>query len=440
MRLAFPSLRGNKTHAVLSAVLAAMAGMTISSTTLAADEKTLEVWIRASPDSRKVYDAIAEKFTAKTGTKIEFFNTVTDFEQRLARAAAGRDLPDVVFDDAAYLGQFVQMGIADKIDRNKVAGHADLSASAWESARGTDGNYYAVPTSAQAFALFIRKDWREKLGMPVPKTWKEMEALAKAFTEKDPDGNGKADTYGFIIPGSTNRGYTSWFLSTYVWQAGGEFVKPAGQGFKAALGAEAADALRFMRSMICSKIVQPGAINATTADANPAFRSGQAGMYFTGPYAFAPYDKEPGKDKYEVVAAPAGPKNSVVLAEGTSAYIMKASTKKDMAKAFLEFVISPEGQTIGMTAPGQPVVRLPVNLKVDAAKVRDDKRWALINDLYVKNSRYVNKVPNWTPIRQTSSDGFNRALASCTSDIDTELAVINTKINEELDRQKVLAK
>ncbi|NJM42902.1 MAG: sugar ABC transporter substrate-binding protein [Brachymonas sp.] len=422
-----------------SCAITALAGLMHSQSALAADQTDLQIWIRASPDSRKVYEAIAERYKAKTGTKIEYFNTITDFEQRLARAAAGNDLPDVVFDDASLLGQFVQMGIVDKIDRTKVVGGNDLSAAAWESARGTDGNYYSVPTSAQAFALFIRKDWREKLKLPVPKTWADLEAMARAFTERDPDGNGKADTYGFIVPGSTNRGYTSWFLSAYVWQAGGEFVKPSGQGFRAGLDGSAAAALKMVRGMMCNKHTQPGAINATTADANPAFRSGQAGMYFTGPYAFVPYDKEPGKDKYEVVAPPAGPKSSITLAEGTSAYIMKASKKKAQAKSFLEFMISPEGQTLGMTAPGQPVVRLPVNTKVDINKVLKDERWGLINQLYVKNSRYVNKVPNWTAIRQISADGFNKALASCTSDIDTELAITNTKINDELARQKVLA-
>ena len=35
--------------------------------------------------------------------------------------------------------------------------------AAWDAAKGADGKFYAVPFSAQSFALFIRKDWREKL-------------------------------------------------------------------------------------------------------------------------------------------------------------------------------------------------------------------------------------------------------------------------------------
>jgi putative aldouronate transport system substrate-binding protein len=44
--------------------------------------------------------------------------------------------------------------------------------------------------------LVIRKDGLDKLGLKVPTTLDEIYAVAKAFTEKDPDGNGQNDTYG----------------------------------------------------------------------------------------------------------------------------------------------------------------------------------------------------------------------------------------------------
>ncbi len=46
----------------------------------------------------------------------------------------------------------------------------------------------------------IRKDWLAKLGLKEPKTVEDLYTVAKAFTEQDPDGNGKKDTYGLIIP------------------------------------------------------------------------------------------------------------------------------------------------------------------------------------------------------------------------------------------------
>lgn len=93
----------------------------------------------------------------KTGIKIAYFNATTDFEQRLARATAGNALPDLIFNDAASLGQFIQLGIAEEIDPQAIAGGDQLFQTAWKSTRYIDGKYYGVPTSAQTFALFVRK-------------------------------------------------------------------------------------------------------------------------------------------------------------------------------------------------------------------------------------------------------------------------------------------
>ncbi|MEG0902184.1 MAG: extracellular solute-binding protein, partial [Clostridia bacterium] len=44
---------------------------------------------------------------------------------------------------------------------------------------------------------WIRQDWLDNLGMAVPTTLDEFTEVMRAFTLKDPDGNGKNDTYGF---------------------------------------------------------------------------------------------------------------------------------------------------------------------------------------------------------------------------------------------------
>ncbi|MFT4172606.1 MAG: sugar ABC transporter substrate-binding protein [Rhodocyclaceae bacterium] len=422
--------------------LAVAVGMLAGALSAQAADKELQVWIRATNDSRAVYDRVAQAFEKKTGIHVEYFNTLTDFEQRLARAAAGNTLPDLMFNDATFIGQGVQMGILDQIDPKSIKGGDDIFPAAWESAKSYDGKFYAVPTSAQSFALFVRKDWRIKLGLPTPQTWKDVQNLAKAFTEKDPDGNGKNDTFGFIVPASTTRGYTSWFLSSFIWQAGGDFLKPVGNAYKSNMATkETVEAVDFLRGMMCAKVTQPGAINATTADAIPSFRSGQTGMFFTGPYHLPLMDKDPGKGTYEVVSIK-GPKSAATLAEGTSVYLMKKSQNKAAAKQFIEFMVSPEGQEMGMKAgENQPIVRLSVNKKVNVKQTYDnDARWQLFQDLYAKEGKYVPRVPNWTPIRQATSDGLNKIMANCSSDIMAGLKDVDVAVNAELAKQNVLAK
>ena len=63
-----------------------------------------------------------------------------------------------------------------------------------------DGKNYYVPRTRMLTraAVLYRKDWLEKLNLDPPKTMEDVYAMAKAFTELDPDGNGKDDTFGLI--------------------------------------------------------------------------------------------------------------------------------------------------------------------------------------------------------------------------------------------------
>ncbi|KQO75042.1 sugar ABC transporter substrate-binding protein [Rhizobium sp. Leaf262] len=410
--------------------------------TAAAQAQTISVWSRQTDESISVLKALTDAFTADTGIKVETFNTGIDFEQRLARAAAGRTLPDIVLNDTTAIGQMRQMGILEAIDPAKIDGSQDVSSSAWDGAKAGDGQIYSVPISAQAFAMFIRKDWREKLNMPQPKTWDDVRKLAEAFTNKDPDGNGKADTFGMAIPGSTTRGYASWFISSFIWQAGGDYVKQAPDGFIPTLNTpQVTEALTYVRGMICDKLAQPGAINATTGDTLPTFRSGQTGIFISGPYHIPQLDAEPGKDVVEVVMMPAGPAGVASLAEGTSAYLLKSVKDVDAANKFLAFLISPKGQEIAM-AQGSgktPIVRLPVNTKVDVNAVRNDPRWMVFKETFDKYGHYMPPVPNWTAIRTVTGEGFNRILAQCDANVAEELEALNTQVATELSGQNALS-
>lgn len=423
-------------------VAAALASSALTATAGAAG--TLKVWMRYGTNEAAVLEAFTKAFTEKTGITLDIFLANTDFETRLARAAVGGTLPDVLLNDAPAMGQMDEMGILKPVDRASIKGGDKIFDVSWDSMKARDGKYYGVPFSAQAFAVFVRKDWREKLGLAQPKTWDELYALSKAFTENDPDGNGKKDTYGYVMPLSTTRGYATWFLADLIWQAGGDFMAQKNGGFVSTLATpEVEKAIGFARKMVCDGYAQPGAITSTTGDTTPVFNSGQAGIYRTGPYHIAAMDKEPGKDKFEVIPAPAGPAGVAELAEGTAAFIMTGTKAEAEAKAFIEFLISKEGQEIGMgakTPNAQPIVRLSVNKDVNTAEVYKDPRWETFAKLYSTNARYFPQVPNWQPIRQLTSEGFNAILSDCKSDIAAQLKKMDADVNKELALQKALAK
>ncbi|WP_426452481.1 extracellular solute-binding protein [Paenibacillus sp. S-38] len=67
---------------------------------------------------------------------------------------------------------------------------------------GPDGKIYKIGRVLETSplnSLFIRTDWLKALNLEVPKTTEELYQVAKAFAERDPDGNGKKDTYGMAL-------------------------------------------------------------------------------------------------------------------------------------------------------------------------------------------------------------------------------------------------
>jgi multiple sugar transport system substrate-binding protein len=403
----------------------------------AGDGEPLEVWSRSGPEAAATYQAVFDAFTEETGIEVDYLATV-EFETQLrARAAAG-DLPDVMIYDQASMANYANEGMLLPVERDDLAGAEQLSDASWDSVRMADGEHYGVPFSQHAQVTFIRKDWREALGYDVPATHEELMELAEAFATQDPDGNGTdGDTYGMAVPGTTDRGFFAWWSASYLWQGGGDIVSGEDGAYSAEIGsAESVAAVEWIQNLFCTpNIVQPGALS--NASATPFFAEGQAGIYQTGPYAFANFDNAPGADTYEVIMAPAGQGGSTTLTERTSIYFGASTNKPDQQKALAEFLISAEGQELGMTAPGQPVVRLPVNESLDAVEIYGDERWGVVQEQLADSRPFPSDI-DFTIIRQDIAETFNSMFGRCSADTAAELQDLATRIDEELENQDAL--
>ncbi|MEV0150102.1 MULTISPECIES: sugar ABC transporter substrate-binding protein [unclassified Nonomuraea] len=405
-------------------------------------DDALEIWIRQAPESLSAKTAVklADAFTKSSGIKTKVVAIFDDFETKLQQQAAQRKLPDIVINDTAQLGNMHTQGWVREVDKAKLAGGDKLSELAWKAAQGGDGKYYGVPFSAQAFALIVRKDWREKVGLDSPKTWEDLTKLAQAFTDKDPDGNGQKDTAGFVIPGGTKRGYASWYASSLIYANGGDFVKATSPGkFTSVVNdPKTVEAVQYLQDQFCkTKTVNPGAVSNDTTVSHEVFEKGQAGIYLVGPYVLARFVKNIGTDKVEVVPVPKGPSGGPgTLGEGENVYLMAGSDNEEGQQKFAEYASSADGQRIGMNKDADGViVRLPVNTQVDMAAERQDPRWKVFQESYA-NAVYAPPVPNWAPIRQTSADAINTVWADCSADVKSAMEGLNTKLNQELQSQK----
>ncbi|GAA2591272.1 MULTISPECIES: sugar ABC transporter substrate-binding protein [Streptomyces] len=406
----------------------------------AGDPNTLEVWTRSDPESAQTYQRVFAAFTKKTGIKIDY-QPVMNFDQQLQSRASTKDLPDVMINDTALMGSYQAQGLLKPITPDSIAGHDEITAKSWSSTVGRDGRHYGIPYSRQAMTLFVRKDWREKLGLPQPKTWQDTLALAKAFATRDPDGDGKKNTYGMVVPGSAQNGYVAWWGSSWLWQGGVRILEKEGTGYRPAM--DSAAALRTVtwmkKNLFCgdSGVIQPSALTSVTANTTN-FQDGNAGMYLTGPYNISTFDEALGKDKYEVLPAPAGPAGNDVLADGENVYFGAKTGKAKQEQALAAFLVSPEGQTLAMTGDHQPVVRIPVNSTLDAAKVRDDPRWSVVQKAYETASVQFPNAPDFAPIKQDTADALNAIFTYCGSDVRSGLQELNDTLAGDLKDQDLL--
>lgn len=406
------------------------------------DPNTLEVWTRSNPDSAATYDRVFAAFTKKTGIKIDY-QPVINFDQQLQSRASTKDLPDVMINDTALMGSYQSQGLLKPIDTDSIAGSDRITDKTWSSTVGIDGRHYGIPYSRQAQTLMIRKDWLKKLGLKAPTTWQEMLTVAQAFATEDPDGDGKADTYGIVAPGSAQNGYAAWWGASFLWQGGAKIIEKDGDGYRPTMDSAAAvNTVTWMKNnLFCGKknVLQPGAITAVTSTATN-FQDGNAGMYLTGPYNITTFDATPGKPTYEVVPAPAGPAGSDVLADGENIYFGAKTGKAKQEQALAAFLVSAEGQKIAMTSVDghQPVVRIPVNSTLDAAEVRDDARWSVVQKAYENTSEQFPNAPDFAPIKQDTADALNAIFTYCGSDVSSSLKELNDTLAGDLKDQDLL--
>ena len=136
--------------------------------------------------------------------------TSDQYLQKINVTLASGDLPDVIPVNATQLKQLAD---SDQIEdmTELYEKYASPFTKKVLSEEGTsvfdaatfDGKLMAVPqlesSMERAMYIWIRTDWLDKLGMKPPKTMADVLAISKAFTENDPDGNGKKDTFGLGV-------------------------------------------------------------------------------------------------------------------------------------------------------------------------------------------------------------------------------------------------
>ncbi|MDF2959063.1 MAG: sugar transporter permease [Paenibacillus sp.] len=124
-------------------------------------------------------------------------------------------------------------------------------------------------------AIIIRKDWLDSLGLKEPKTLDDLYNVAKAFTENDPDKNGKKDTYGF-----TDWKSLTTFGNVLVWMGGPNgWAADNGKLTAEYVAPEYLEAMKFMKRLYQEQLVNKDFLLVDKVQMQDNFAKGKAGMY-----------------------------------------------------------------------------------------------------------------------------------------------------------------
>lgn len=175
-------------------------------------------------DSNQFTRMLADKLNLKTSV-VWAAAEGKDYDQRVNLSIAADDLPDGLVVNTSQLLQMVKAGeLADLTDAYRryasPAMKAMLGQSGGKALEGVtfEGKILALPSLAvpeDGYHLtWIRQDWLDRLGLAVPRTVADLEAVARAFVERDPGRNGPGRTIGIAGPQSGGKLYSHFLDST----------------------------------------------------------------------------------------------------------------------------------------------------------------------------------------------------------------------------------
>ncbi|WP_308637250.1 extracellular solute-binding protein [Paenibacillus silvisoli] len=131
------------------------------------------------------------------------------YDEKVKLSIASDDIPDLMKVNVDELQQLVEndmladlTDVYDKYATDDTKTFMTSDGGKQLDSAKFDGKLMAIPVTNSPYNdaqfLYVRKDWLQKLNLPEPKSMEDVLKISDAFTNQDPDGNGKADTVGLV--------------------------------------------------------------------------------------------------------------------------------------------------------------------------------------------------------------------------------------------------
>ncbi|GAA1000649.1 ABC transporter substrate-binding protein [Subtercola frigoramans] len=296
---------------------------------------TIEFWAGA-PDGDSLPAFLAPFEAANPDVKVNVTVAPSNgFDTKLTTAISSGTVPDMVF----LYSQTQSSMLATDAFAPVPTGLVDPASFFKTSYDGTlvDGTAYAVPWYSYANVWYYRKDLVEAAGVPLPKTWADMETFAASMQK-----TGVANPIGLSVAWD---GYSAQSLSEFAKANGGSFISDDNKEWTIN-SKENVEALDYWAGLI--KKGYASADGPQFLDTTPWFSSGQTVLLNNGPWFPGWLDDANGAGWSAThvgsIVAPAGVDGSVGSIGGGSLAVLKDGKNQAAAWKLVQWMSQPDVQ------------------------------------------------------------------------------------------------
>jgi putative aldouronate transport system substrate-binding protein len=230
-------------------------------------------------------DVLLQQLNKDLNMDLQFSLIPSEYEQQLNVRFAGGTPPDMFVVNKnqmfAYAKQGLLLDLTPYLKKMNNLTPENGFTEAFMKKGQVNGKLYAIPYRPLIpvqTTFWVRQDWLDKLGLKPPQTLDELKAVAKAFVENDPDGNGKKDTIG--ITGNGFDGTLSPIFAAFGVAAPGKLMIKDNKVVYSTALPETAKAVDFIKGMFDEGLIDPEFLtNNNLIHQEKAFK-GQAGIVY----------------------------------------------------------------------------------------------------------------------------------------------------------------
>ncbi|WP_127579491.1 extracellular solute-binding protein [Paenibacillus koleovorans] len=212
-----------------------------------------------------------------------------EYGAKVSTTIAAGDMPDLMGWSGTNFVALAKQGAFLPLDEfiNEFPSLKMVPSYVWDGVK-VDGKIYGIPRYfpvQYGNTPIIRQDWLDKLGLKMPTNYEELKAVALAFTTKDPDGNGKNDTYGMILQTGIAPNYG---MGAY-WKPDAWYQKnKEGQVIPNIISDANKQVAMFLADLHKAGALPPDWATTNATNARNSFYAGKGGIYQQQPYDQGP--------------------------------------------------------------------------------------------------------------------------------------------------------